>query len=126
VARPRLSADRLRIRRENRFASQLIPRINRFCSRPDCFPIRLIAEAFRQHRPRLIARRDRRPHPGSLLRSNRWRNNGSLSSPRCEDGSACPYPLPDVPQHRSCHEQGRSPRGNVIIRDGTRRATFCP
>jgi hypothetical protein len=96
----------------------LIPRINRFCSRPDCFPILRIPEAFRRHRPRLIARLDRRPHPGSLLRSNRWRNNGSLSSPGCEDGSACPCPVPDVPRHRSCHEEGKSPRGNVIIRDG--------
>ncbi|MFN4059005.1 MAG: hypothetical protein ACK4HW_12630, partial [Roseinatronobacter sp.] len=37
----------------------------------------------------------------------------------CEDGSAWPHPVPNVPQNRSCHEQGRSPRGNVIIRDGT-------
>jgi hypothetical protein len=48
---------------------------------------------------------------------NRRRNNGSLSSPRCEDGSACPCPVPDLLQHRSCQEQGRSPTGNVIIRD---------
>jgi hypothetical protein len=118
VARPRLSADRLCIRRENRFASQLIPRINCFCSRPDCFLILRIPEACRQHRPRLIARLDRRLHLGSPLRSNRWRNNGSPLSPGCEDGSACPYPIPDVPQHRSCHEKRRSPKGNVIIRDG--------
>ena len=29
-----------------------------------------------------------------------------------------PHPVQNVPQNRSCHEQGRSPRGNVIIRDG--------
>jgi hypothetical protein len=51
------------------------------------------------------------------LCSNRWRSHGSLSSPGCEDGSACPSPVPDDPRHRSCHEQGRSPRGNVIMRD---------
>ncbi len=37
----------------------------------------------------------------------------------CEDGSTCPCPVPNVPQHRSCHEKGGSPRGNVIIRDET-------
>jgi hypothetical protein len=57
------------------------------------------------------------------LRSNRWRNNGSPSSPGCEDGSACPNSIPDVPRHRSCHEKRRSPRGNVIIRNGT--AMLC-
>jgi hypothetical protein len=55
----------------------------------------------------------------SPLCSNRWRNNGSLSSLRSADGSACPCPVPDLPQYRSCHEKGRSPRGNGIIRDGT-------
>jgi len=30
-------------------------------------------------------------------------------------------PVPKIPQNRSCHEQRRSPRGNVIIRDGTTR-----
>jgi len=30
-------------------------------------------------------------------------------------------PVPKIPQNRSCHEQRRSPRGNVIIRDGTLR-----
>jgi hypothetical protein len=50
---------------------------------------------------------------------NRWPGNGSPSSPGCEDGSACPSPVPDDPRHRSCHEQGRSPKGNVIMRDAT-------
>ena len=40
----------------------------------------------------------------------------------CEDGSACSFSVPNVPQNRSCHEQGRAPRGNVIIRDGTPRS----
>jgi hypothetical protein len=36
-----------------------------------------------------------------------------------QDGSAWSHLVPNVPQNRSCHEQGRAPRGNVIIRDGT-------
>ena len=47
----------------------------------------------------------------------------------CEDGSTCRCPVPNVPQHRSCHEKGGSPRGNVIIRDETVRFScafyFC-
>lgn len=41
------------------------------------------------------------------------------SSPACEDESAWSPPVPNIPQHRSCHEESRSPRGDVIIRDGT-------
>ncbi|MFT5365012.1 MAG: signal transduction histidine kinase, partial [Dinoroseobacter sp.] len=29
------------------------------------------------------------------------------------------HPVPNVPQNRSCHEKGRSPRVNVMVRDGT-------
>ncbi|MFV0410528.1 MAG: VOC family protein [Paracoccus sp. (in: a-proteobacteria)] len=41
--------------------------------------------------------------------------------PDYEDGSASPHPPTQLPQHRSCHEECRSPRGNMIIRDGTHR-----
>ena len=33
----------------------------------------------------------------------------SVSSLACEDGSACPSPASNVPQNRSCHEEGRTP-----------------
>ena len=39
----RFSPPCLRVRRENHFASQLIPRIKCFCSNPECFLIRLTA-----------------------------------------------------------------------------------
>jgi hypothetical protein len=37
----------------------------------------------------------------------------------CEDGSTWPHPAQNVPQNRSCREKCRSPRVDVIIRDGT-------
>jgi hypothetical protein len=36
-----------------------------------------------------------------------------------QDGSAWSHLVPNVPQNRSCREQGGAPTGNVIIRDGT-------
>ena len=42
-----------------------------------------------------------------------------VSSPGCADGSACPHPAATVPRNRSCHDQRRPPRGDVILRDGT-------
>ena len=39
----------LRVRRKTHFASQLIPRINCFCSNPECFLIRLTPPAFTRH-----------------------------------------------------------------------------
>ena len=42
-----------------------------------------------------------------------------VSSPGCADGSACPHPAATVPRNRSCHDQRRPPRGDVILWDGT-------
>ena len=60
------------------------------------------------------------PKPTQARRSPGLRPAPSVwSSLACEDGSAWQHPVPNVPQNRSCHEKGRSPRVNVMVRDGT-------
>ena len=97
--------DPLRIRRENESL--------------DRFLVRLIPGAVRKRDPRVIAALIDRPDLRSPLCLNQWRMNGSPSSLACEDGSAWSRPVPKLPQNRSCHEQRRSPRTYVIVRDGT-------
>jgi len=54
-----------------------------------------------------------RGSPGSRHAPSAW------SSLACEDELAWLHPVLNVPQDRSCHEKGRSPRVNVMVRDGT-------
>jgi hypothetical protein len=88
---------------------------------PFRYRLRCHPKAVGKNRPSRVAGLKGSPNLRSPLCSNQWRINGSPSWPACEDGSARPHPVPNVPQHRSCHEHLRSPRGNVSIWDGTGR-----